>query len=80
MVEFSTQIRGVVVTCRWDGRLLTGDPGLLERLRRSGAWPSPGDRPAAVARSIRSAVPAPVSLRVVATGARDLTDGSVAFG
>ncbi len=66
VVEFSTHVRGRPVTCRWDGVQLSGDAPLLERLRRGGALPEPGARPGAVARAIRSAVPAPVSLEVVA--------------
>ncbi len=66
VVEFSTHVRGRSVTCRWDGVRLSGDAALLERLRRGGALPEPGARPGAVARAIRSAVPAPVSLEVVA--------------
>ena len=69
IVEFSTHVRGRPVTCRWDGVQLSGDAALLERLRRGGALPEPGARPGAVARAIRSAVPAPVSLEVVAVDA-----------
>lgn len=64
VVEFSTHVRGCRLVCRWDGEQLTGDLALLERLRRNGGLPAPGDRPGAVARAIRAAVPAPVSIAV----------------